>query len=526
LFLSEAARLDVPVDPADLRTVRHICDQLDGQPLAIELAAAQLRVLGPRQLADRLDRRFELLRVPPGRFPDRHASLASVLDDTWTRLTPDERALLGRLTAFPGPFAVTDVEQLDRGSGADVVSTLGRLVDHSLVSAAPGAPRRFRLLDTVRFFAQERTDQTQASDVHATWCLAQVGTDVDGHLFDFALAAWCGDHFDDLAVAAHHLLTAGRENDAARLTSATALAMHADEGARATSVLDRVDRLLVGIEDSELRARLHCTGAMAAMAARSPEGIAAHGHAAVSEARRAGDPKLVAVALVLASWSTTLTDADAALAMVEEATAIAAGDRRACDHAAAYRAFHLAIQGRYDEAVAQAEAVIDGSPDGDEGGLGRFVAVVAWSACNVLADPVVSTRYVDELLTRPTVASPMWGNEVLAATIHASAGDGPRCTRLVTKVRERLRRRGQDPLPDLLVPAATLAYRRGDGRRAARYLRAVRDADRPTQSFPVTCAYRRLRGAVDLGPAYASPPATLEQLGAEALTWMGEAALG
>jgi predicted ATPase/DNA-binding winged helix-turn-helix (wHTH) protein len=520
LFLSVAARLDAAVGPEDLGVVRRLCEQLDGLPLAIELAAAQLRVLGPGQVADRLDRRFELLRDPAADPGARHASLTSVLDDTWSLLTPAERTLLGRLTGFPGRFAVTDVEQLCRDAAAsDVVSTLGRLVDHSLVSVAPGSSRQFGLLDTVRAFARERSDEAEAGEIHARWCLEQVGDDIGAHLFDFGLAAWCGEHFDDLRVAEQHLLAAARAEEAARLTSATALAMHSDEGARAASVLDRVDRLLSAVEDAELRARLHCTGAMAAMAARSPEGIATHGHAAVAEARRVDDPTLVAVALVLASWSTILGDPRAALAMVEEAAAAAAGDVRARDHAAAYRAFHLAMQRRYDEALAQAEAVIDRSPTHEMGGLGRFVAVVAWSACNVLAAPAVSGRYVDELLTRPTPASPMWGNEVLAATIRASAGDAPGCARLVVGVRERLRWRGQDPLPDLLVAAAALALHRDDERRAARYLRAVRDADRPTQSFPVTCAYRRMRDSVDLGEADTST-ATLEQVGAEALAWV------
>ncbi len=521
LFLASAERFGVTVERADLDVVRRICEQLDGLPLAIELAAAQLRVLGPRLLAERLDRRFDLLRAPHSSPGDRHASLMSVLEDTWALLDGTERAVLGRLAAFPGPFAVADVEQLCQDvERSDVVSTLGRLVDHSLVTATPVPPRGLRLLDTVRAFAHERTDRAEAAGLHAAWCLDHVGIDVDGHLFDFALAAWCADHFDDLRVAEHHLVAGGRDDEAALLTSATALAMHCDEGARAASMLDRVEDHLRRVEDAGLRARLHCTGAMAAMAARSPEGIAAHGRAGVDEARRAGDRTVLAVALVLASWSTVLSDPAAALAMVDEASVTGAGDRRARDLADAYRAFHLAMQRRYDEALAQAGAVIERSPDPDEGGLARFVAVVAWSAGNVLAAPAVSARYLDELLTRPSLATPMWGNEVLAATICASAGDGPRAARLAARARERLQRAGQDPLPDLLVPAAALAHRRGDDRRAALWVRAVRDADRPTQSLQVTCSYHRLRDAVGISEVDPLASATLEQVADEALAWM------
>ena len=504
LFLASAARFGVDVGHDDLATVRRICEHLDGLPLAIELATAQLRVLDPRLLAERLDRRLELLRAPQASRGDRHASLASVLEDTWALLDRTERVVLGRLAAFPGRFALTDVEQLcaDVGLG-DVVSTLGRLVDRSLVVASPVQSRRFRLLDTVRVFVRERAGRSDAAELHAAWCLDRVGIDPAAQLFDFSLATWCAEHFDDLRVAEHHLVAAGHDDDAARLTSATALAMHCDEGARAASVLERVERHLTRVDDVALRARLHCTGAMAAMGARSPTDIAIHGRAAVDEARRAGDHTILAVALVLASWTTVLSDPTAAVAMVDEAAATA-GAGPARDYAAAYRAFHLALQRRYDEALAQAEDVIERSARRGDGGLARFVAVVVWSACNVLAAPEVSGRYVDELLGRPSPTSPMWGNEVLAATICAAAGDGPRSARLTASVRERLLRAGQDPLPDLLLPAAALAHHRGEDDTAARWVRVVRDAGRPTQSLQVTCAYRRLRDAVGVervGPA-------------------------
>ena len=523
LFLASAERFGVDVDPADRDVVARICRQLDGLPLAIELAAAQLRVLDPRLLADRLDRRFDLLRSPHPSGSGRHASLVSVLDDTWALLDESERLVLSRLVAFPGPFAITDMEALCREVRlGDVVAAFGRLVDHSLVVEAPGRLPRYRLLESVRAFTGERTDRVAAADLHAAWCLRQVRDEPDRHLFDFGLAAWCTEHFDDLRVAEQHLIVSGRTWDAALLTTATALAMHCDEGARAAAVLDRIDAHLSRVEDPGMRARLHCTGALAAMAVRSPERIDAHGHAAVGEARRGDDPTVLAVALVLASWSTVLSDPKAALVLVDEANAVAsaAGDRQARDHADSYRAFHLAMQRRYDEALAQAAAVIERSPDLDEGGQASFVAMVAWSACNVLADPTVACRYIDDLLTRPSPESPMWGIEVLVATLYASAGDGSAATRLVMKVRDRLRRAGQDPLPDLLVPAAMLAHRRGDDRLAARWVRAVRDAGRLTQSFPVTCAYRRLRDAVGVSDDDPLASSTLDDLGDEALEWM------
>jgi predicted ATPase/DNA-binding winged helix-turn-helix (wHTH) protein len=522
LFVATAERFGVQVDPVDRDVVSRICGQLDGLPLAIELAAAQLRVLAPQVLADHLDLRFDLLRSPQSSGRSRHGSLVAVLEDTWALLDESERVLLGRLAAFPGPFAVSDVLDLcDDADRGDLIATLGGLVDHSLVVDTQGRGDWLRVLESVRAFTLSRTDRSAAAEVHAAWCLRRVGDRADRHVFDFGLAAWCSEHFDDLRVAEQHLASTGRSSESAVLTTATALAMHCDEGARAAAVLDRIDGHLRGIDDASLRARLHCTGAMAAMAARSPTGIAAHGAAAVVEGRRAGDPTVLAVALVLASWSTVLTDPAAALGMVEEASqlASASGDVRARDHADSYRAFHLAMQRRYDEALAQAAAVVERSPDLENGGQASFVAMVAWSACSVL-EPLGAERYLSELLSRPSAEAPMWGNEVLAATLLASAGDDAGAARLTRHVHERLRRAGQDPLPDLLVPAAMLAHRRGDDDLAARLVRAVRDAERPTQSFQVTCAYRRLRDAVGVSEEDPLASATLDALGDQALAWI------
>jgi hypothetical protein len=114
----------------------------------------------------------------------------------------------------------------------------------------------------------------------------------------------------------------------------------------------------------------------------------------------------------------------------------------------------------------------------------------------------------------------MWANQVVGAAIHACVGERAEAVALVGVVRRRLAKAGQDSLPDLLVPAAVMAHCLGDDERAARWVRAVRDAGRPTQSFPVTCAYRRLRERIGLS---AEPPLanqTLDEVGAEAIEWM------
>ncbi|WP_307821660.1 AfsR/SARP family transcriptional regulator [Streptomyces coffeae] len=152
-----------------------ICRRLDGLPLAIELAAARLRLLNPRQLADRLDDRFRLLTSGSRTVLPRQQTLRAVVDWSWDLLDTRERTVLRRLSVFAGGCDLPAAEAVcadtesrapaDADAGAvdsrDVAALLGSLVDKSLVVAAPGATgeMRYRLLETVAEYAGERLDE-------------------------------------------------------------------------------------------------------------------------------------------------------------------------------------------------------------------------------------------------------------------------------------------------------------------------------------------------------------------------------
>ncbi|WP_048821461.1 AfsR/SARP family transcriptional regulator [Streptomyces ipomoeae] len=132
-----------------------ICRRLDGLPLAIELAAARLRMLTPRQIADRLDDRFRLLTSGSRTVLPRQQTLRAVVDWSWELLDEDEREVLRRLSVFAGGCDLAAAEAV---CGPAALEALGSLVDKSLVVATP-APRgemRYRLLETVAEYAGER----------------------------------------------------------------------------------------------------------------------------------------------------------------------------------------------------------------------------------------------------------------------------------------------------------------------------------------------------------------------------------
>ncbi|MFD9358550.1 ATP-binding protein [Streptomyces sp. NPDC060031] len=159
-----AARPGFAVDD-DPAAAAEICRRLDGLPLAIELAAARLRLLTPRQIADRLDDRFRLLTGGARTVLPRQQTLRAVVDWSWDLLDEPERAVLRRLSAFAGGCDLAAAEAVcaqGHPEAWEVADVLGSLVDKSLVVATPdpdGTGMRYRLLETVAEYAAARLDE-------------------------------------------------------------------------------------------------------------------------------------------------------------------------------------------------------------------------------------------------------------------------------------------------------------------------------------------------------------------------------
>ncbi|MER6237757.1 BTAD domain-containing putative transcriptional regulator [Streptomyces clavifer] len=154
----------VDADGETAAACAEICHRLDGLPLAIELAAARLRMLGPRQIADRLDDRFRLLTSGSRTLLPRQQTLRAVVDWSWDLLDAAERAVLRRLSVFAGGCGLTAAEEVCSVAGVDardVAALLGSLVDKSLVVAVPDSEdgMRYRLLETVTEYASDRLDE-------------------------------------------------------------------------------------------------------------------------------------------------------------------------------------------------------------------------------------------------------------------------------------------------------------------------------------------------------------------------------
>jgi len=177
LLEDRAAAQGAPLAPDDqtAAVAGRICRRLDGIPLAIELAAARLRVLPPADLEARLDERFALLTGGSRAALPRQQTLRAMVDWSWELLTGPERAVLARLSVFAGGFDLAAAEAVaadepgtagepvppgEPVSPGEVVGLLGALVDKSLVQfdRTGAGPGRYRLLETVRQYAAGRLD--------------------------------------------------------------------------------------------------------------------------------------------------------------------------------------------------------------------------------------------------------------------------------------------------------------------------------------------------------------------------------
>jgi predicted ATPase len=169
LFVDRArsARADVDLDDDQLRAVAEICRQLDGLPLAIELAAARVRLLQPVELLRRLGSRLAVLTVGSRDLPERQRTLRRTVEWSYDLLEDDDKQVFARLAVFVGGFSLRGAEALCGDErGPDVLSALASLVDQSLVQvalSAPGEPR-FAMLNSVREFALERLEVSGEAD--------------------------------------------------------------------------------------------------------------------------------------------------------------------------------------------------------------------------------------------------------------------------------------------------------------------------------------------------------------------------
>ncbi len=233
LFFEDRARAAVPmfnINPQNIDPIVEICRRLDGIPLAIELAAARIKILSPDQIAMLLHDRFRLLRGGPRTALVRHQALQATLEWSYNLLTEPEQHLFTRLAVFAGGWTLEAVEGLltgDIDGELTVLELLSSLVDKSLVMVSHNnSTTRYGMLETVQQYASELLEasgqEAEYRHRHAEYFIT-LAEQADPELRGANQIIWLNtldDERENLRAALRWLTAADQANDAARLVAA------------------------------------------------------------------------------------------------------------------------------------------------------------------------------------------------------------------------------------------------------------------------------------------------------------------
>jgi non-specific serine/threonine protein kinase len=317
LFLARARAVDpaFELNESNAASVTAICQRLDGLPLALELAAARMRIVSPAALLALLTDRFHVLRGGPRDQPPRLRSMQEAIAWSYDLLTPAEQTLFRRLAVFVGGWTLEAAEAVCVGPDLDALDGLTALVQHSLVQRVevPGASLRCGMLETIREYALEqlvinheehRLRQRHAAHYAAlagrpkpTWWLPHETAHDQPNVraaLEWAIAHHAVELAVPLAIAVWQFLDPARDDDL--LQRAVSCSTHADGqlndkrilllAATAQFALWRgdVERSAALLEESAKLARASAASASVALALLCL-GYVAFGHGHLTQAR-------------------------------------------------------------------------------------------------------------------------------------------------------------------------------------------------------------------------------------------------
>lgn len=329
LFEERAAQVSPTAAAADAGIVAEICRRLDCLPLAIELAAARTRILGPAELCRRLDDALALLTEGARDAPERHQTLRQMIAWSYDLLRDEERAVFRLLAVFAGGWTLEAAAAVAEADETSALEAHAALLDGSLVTRDPTRPEpRFDLLQTIGALAAEHLEAageaSRARDRHAA------------HYRDLVLAADRGGYcdpqprwldrvaqeLDNVRAALQHFLHQGRVHDVTAMAYALMpywwIRGQLREGQRwVDATLARPD-----LSDAADRARLHFVGGTLLYAAGAYAEAAARHRLGARLAREAGDVQALLWVLTQHAHTAAVAAPATAGALLDEAEAL------------------------------------------------------------------------------------------------------------------------------------------------------------------------------------------------------------
>jgi predicted ATPase/serine/threonine protein kinase len=318
LFVQRAAavRPGFTLTASNAQAVADICRQLDGLPLAIELAAARVKILPPHELLGRLERRLDVLTGGARDLPERQQTLRRTITWSYDLLTPPEQKLFRRLAVFVGGCTFEAVEAVcntREDLGVDVLQGVASLVDNSLLvrPVSDDSVPRFFMLETFREYAQEQLRQSGEADetarAHAAYMIV-LAEEVPLALNPPEREPWlrtCDAEHDNIRAAVHHLISSRNVEWALRL--AAALFRFWEQREQVTEGRETLARVLAmpgATEPTPLRARALYGASVLADVQGDLTAAESNSREACEIYRRFGDVKGVATTMTALAWQT------------------------------------------------------------------------------------------------------------------------------------------------------------------------------------------------------------------------------
>ena len=538
LFIDRAAAaLDgFTVTPQSLQAVVSICGQLDGMPLAIELAAARVKALSVEQIAERLRDRFQLLTRGSRTALPRHQTLRATIDWSHDLLSEHERILLRRLAVFAGGWTLEAAEGVcgdESMDPADVLDRLTRLVDKSLViMEALDGETRYRLLETVRQYSREKLldsgEATRIRDRHRGSYL-ELAERAEPMLIGPEQSAWMErlevEH-SNLRVALEWSKT-GDGGAEALVRLAAALWRFWNVRGYGSEGRGWLEAALsqAGHAPRATRARLLFGAGVLAWFQQESGRAAALGEESLALARELGDKRAVAHSLRLLA-AVAWYDYERAKALGEESLALfrELGDKLGISAVLRFLGFHAMTYDEFEAAMAPFEESLRlARALKDERGI-------AWSLHGLGGVPFQQARYEEAVALHEEALSlfrdlgDKWGMSSALGSLGAIAryrGDYERAATLLEEslqVRKEMGSKAMIPLP--LLRLGLLAQDQGDYQRAKSFyeesLALYREVGQPApgpagERWGVADALRALGIAARHEGDYARAAALLEE---------------
>ena len=358
LFSDRARRVrpDFVVGEGNAALVEEICRRLDGMPLAIELAAARVRALSLAQITDSLHDRFRLLTGGARTAVRRQQTLRGSVDWSHALLTEPEQVLFRRLAAFVGGFDLEAAQAVGASSDVEtyqLLDQLSLLVDKSLVVADDGGDgMRYRLLETVRQYAQEKLGESGEADEVRTrhrdhYAATAAEREALGHASDEQLVHWAQTEIDNLRAA----FAWSRENSEPETALRLILSLRPLwlGAGRAQEALAAIDAILSDEDHADITPAVWASAAAHEVIIAAAVGTLTHPgrpQKALAIARELNDPALTTRALIACGVGAVYT-AEGPDSYYAEATdlARAAGDQWSLCLVFSYQATAGAVAG-------------------------------------------------------------------------------------------------------------------------------------------------------------------------------------